>query len=94
MSFERYVLSSILHDSLSSIDHYFPLFCHSLSYFVLIYNIVFLYFISIRFEMKTLRMMLSYSDIMAISFATFKIAKVFFNLLHGGKFKEAERTVM
>lgn len=44
--------------------------------------------------MKTQRMMLSYSDIMAISFATLKIAKVFFNLLHGGKFKEAERTVM
>lgn len=44
--------------------------------------------------MKTQRMMLSYSVLTAISFATPKIAKVFFNLLHGGKFKEAERSVM
>lgn len=44
--------------------------------------------------MKTQRMMLSHTVIMAISFATPKIAEVFFNLLHGQKFKEAEITAM
>lgn len=44
--------------------------------------------------MKTQRMMLSPTARMAISFATHKIAEVFFNILCGGKFKEAERTAM
>lgn len=39
-------------------------------------------------------MMLSPTARMAISFATHKIAEVFFNILCGGKFKEAERTAM
>lgn len=66
----------------------------AIHYFVVIYNIIFFYFFSTTSEMKTHWMMLSHTVIMAISFATPKTAKVFFNLLHGGKFKEAERTMM